>query len=140
MKVIFATLLLIPVIANAHFGGLDANCGHKDHKNGGYHYHPERCPNNPEPPGGAPASALKTAKSRVDKTDLCGTPSRPQECQNVGREIRLKNEQSGTIYGVTWKDRFDVISPEGITANTPGRYYIIADSDELISCKMTPLP
>jgi hypothetical protein len=36
-------LLTLPVLALSHGGGLDANGGHNDRKQGGYHCHRSAC-------------------------------------------------------------------------------------------------
>lgn len=73
--------LAFPLVAHGHGGGLDANGGHHDRKNGGYHYHRKTTlpAQRPEPPrpvqvqdSTADADALKPQTDKQIKRLLIG--------------------------------------------------------------------
>jgi hypothetical protein len=111
-------LLVIPILALSHGGGLDKTGGHNDRKNGGYHCHKSPCSageNNSRSPAEKFNNAKNTiAKKGYNRKSWAHWSDFDNDCMNTRHEILLaqadgpvkKSPDGCYISKGTWNDPF----------------------------------
>ncbi len=87
-------LLVLPVLAISHGGGLDENGGHNDRKNGGYHCHKVICNDHGNDsvvstPKKPIQSNMKAVKTGYNRKSWAHWSDFDNDCMNTRHEILL---------------------------------------------------